>query len=97
MVETTREANKSAGKAKAEYTELEIVRDPDGVIAVITKSSRDGRISFKLAREFEQNGTTKQTPYLARRHLPAIRRLLADLEERLDICEDQARAKLRDR
>lgn len=95
MVSTTRDENRAAGKT--EYRELEIIRDPDGVIAVITQSSRDGRISFKLAREFEQNGATKQTPYLARRHLPAIRRLLADLEERLDIAEDQARAKLRDR
>lgn len=77
------------------FTELEIVRDPDGVIAVVTERAKDGRVSFMIAREFEVDGQTKRSAFLARRHLPAVRRLLADLEERLEIVEDRSRAKRR--
>jgi len=77
------------------FNELEIIRDPDGVVAVITERARDGRVSFMIAREFDQEGKTKRSAYIARRHLPAVRRLLADLEERLELAEDRARAKRR--
>lgn len=80
---------------KDEFTVVEIVRDPDGVIAKITERSRDGRVSFTLAREYESNGDTKETKYLSARHLPAIARLLADLGEKLELAEDRARAKKR--
>jgi len=79
----------------AQFTESEIVRDPDGVVAIITERLRDGRVSFMIAREHEFDGQTKRSPYLARRHLAAVRRLLADLEERLELAEDRARAKKR--
>jgi len=81
--------------ASAQFKELEVVHDPDGIVAIITERTRDGRVSFMIAREFEQEGTTKRSSFLAKRHLPAVRRLLADLEERLELAEDRARAKKR--
>ena len=68
-----------------------------GVVAVITERLSDGRISFMLTREFELEGKTKRTTYLNTRHLPAVRRLLADLEERLELIEDRIRERRRER
>lgn len=80
-----------------EYREVEIIRDPDGVIAVITERLRDGAVTFSFAREFEVDGKTRRSSFMSRRHLPAVQRLLADLGERLELAEDRARAKKRDR
>ena len=74
---------------------VETIRDPDGVIAVITERVIDGRISFSFARELEREGKTTRTNFLARRHLPAVRRLLDDLVDRLELAEDRTRAKRR--
>jgi len=82
-------------KTPNQFNEIDVIRDPDGVIAILTESVRDGRISFMLAREFEQDGVTKRSSFLAKRHLPAANRLLADLAERVEIAEDRARAKKR--
>jgi hypothetical protein len=87
-------STKPAARTTA-FNELEIIRDPDGVIAVITEREADGRVSFMLAREFDQGGETKRSAYLARRHIAAARRLLSDLEETLDLAEDRARARRR--
>ena len=80
-----------------EFQVIEVIRDPDGVVAVITERLDNGRISFMLAREFELNGETRRSAYLNPRHLTAVRRLIADLEERLELAEDRAREKRRDR
>lgn len=77
------------------YTPLEVVADPDGVVAVITERDKDGRVSFAIFREYEERGETKRTSYLARRHIAAVRRLCNDLEERLEQAEDRARARKR--
>ena len=74
---------------------LEVVRDPDGVIAVITEREKDGRVSFSIAREFDVDGKPRRTAYLKRIHIAAIRRLLNDLEDRLELAEDRTRAKRR--
>ncbi len=83
--------------AKNEFRQVEVVKDPDGVVAVISERIKDGRISFMIAREFDSNGEIKRSAYLARRHIAAAARLLADLSERLELAEDRARARQRDR
>lgn len=85
--------NKSS--VESPFKEIEIIRDPDGVVAVITERSRDGRISFAIAREFEEDGQTRRTAFLASRHLPGVQRLLSELGERLELAEDQARTRRR--
>ncbi len=77
------------------YRVIDTIRDPDGVIATITERVDDGRVSFSLAREITKDGKTDRTAYLQRRHLPAALRLLTDLAERLELAEDQARARRR--
>lgn len=77
------------------FVETDVVRDPDGVISVITERVRDGRVSFMLAREFDRNGDICRSSFLSRRHIAAARRLLDDMEERLETLEDRARAKRR--
>src|SRR5262245_28971124 len=88
---------KTTTDSKHEFRQVEVVEDPDGVVAVISERRDDGRISFMLAREFDQNGVRKRSAYLARRHLAAAARLLSDLGERLELAEDRARARIRSR
>ena len=76
---------------------VEEVVDPDGVVAVITERVKDGRISFMISREFEVDGKTQRSAYLNTRHIPAVQQLLADLAERLELAEDRAREKKRER
>jgi hypothetical protein len=77
------------------FRQLEQLRDPDGVLVTITENVRDGRVTFMIQREYEKGGTTKQTAFLHRRHIAAVRRVLNDLDERLELIEDQTRARRR--
>ncbi len=78
------------------YREVDIIRDPEGVIAVITERKKDGAISFGIYQEFNRNGEVARGSFLARRHIQAARRVLDDLEERLEAAESAVRAKPRD-
>jgi hypothetical protein len=73
------------------FWEIAYIRDRDGIIAVITERATDGRISFGLFREFEKDGHTERSAYLAHRHIPGARRLLMELDRRLELIEDRSR------
>lgn len=88
-------ANEEPSAHNPAFKEIDIIKHPDGIIAVITERVSDGRVSFSISREFDADGKTKRTAYLARRHLPAVQQLLSDLSERLELAEDRTRAKKR--
>ena len=67
------------------YKEVEVLRDPEGVSAVITERTNTGHLSFRIQKEYEDHGEIKVTSFLSRRHIPAIRRILEQIEDRLDI------------
>ena len=72
------------------YREVETLRDPDGVVAVITERTDTGHLSYRIQKEFVAgDGQVKATSYLGRRHLQAIRRLCDQLEDRLDVHVDR--------
>ena len=73
----------------AGYQEVEDIRDPDGITIVITERIDTGHLSFRILKEYENHGEVKTTSYLGRRHIPAIRRLLQLLEDRLEIQVDR--------
>ena len=78
---------------ESRYREVETLRD-DCVVATITKRiAADGKthFSFRLQREFEQNGKIKVTSYLGRRHIPAVVRIVGQVQDRIDILSDQAK------
>jgi hypothetical protein len=85
----------SPQKPSHAFRELELLRDPDGLLVTITENTKDGRVTFMIQREYDKAGETKQTAFLQRRHIPAIRRVLNDLEERLELMEDRGRARHR--
>ncbi len=86
---------RTSPKSADEFRVLDVVKDPDGVIAEITERVRDGRVSFSLGREFDRGGKTEKTKFFSARHVPAIVRVLNDLQERLEAHEDRTRAKRR--
>jgi hypothetical protein len=89
--------NDSSARAAApqsKFHELTVLDDPDGVIAPITMSEKDGsiRFSFALMREFDKNGEVSRTAFLNKRHIAAAIRLLERLAEAIDAEEDKLRA-----
>lgn len=79
--------------AKAEYREIETLRDEDGVVAIITQKEDTHHLSFSIAKIFEREGRFTTTGFLNRRHIDGIRRLLARLEEYMDREADRVVAK----
>lgn len=86
-----------ASNTNPNYREVERVRDPDGVVAVISERIKTGQMSFALYKEFDQDGKIRLSSYLGTRHIPAIRRVLDDLTDRLEQLEDKARSARRPR
>jgi hypothetical protein len=76
------------------FQEVALLVDPDGVVAPITVSDKDGniRLSFAVMREFDKNGEVGRTAFLNRRHIPAAIRLLERMAEAMDAEEDKLRA-----
>jgi hypothetical protein len=71
------------------YRDVETLRDPDGVVIVITENTSTGRLSYRIQKEFADKGEVRTTAYLGQRHLPAVGRLLAQLPDKLDVITDQ--------
>lgn len=83
--------------ARDDFREIQVFRDPDGVIAVVTERERDGThyMSFAIQKEFLRQDTVVRTSFLNRRHIPAVKRLLEQLESFLDQEADRAAAQRR--
>jgi hypothetical protein len=80
---------------KTEFTEFLVLPDRDtGVVAVITTRDRHDKteFSFSIQKEFERDGRTERSTWLLKRHCDAVRRLIDQVEERLEIEEDKDRA-----
>lgn len=75
------------------YQEIHVIRDPDGVVAVITEKIDDGFLSFAFMKEYENNGQVKRTGFLHRRHAAAVRRLLDQTLEWIDRATERQQAK----
>lgn len=73
------------------YREIEVLRDPDGVIAVITERTDTGHLSFRIQKEYEAHGEVKATSYLGRRHCDAAMRMAKQAGDRIDILTDIAK------
>jgi hypothetical protein len=74
-----------------QYEDVAVLRDPDGVICVITK--RVGTsvefYSYMFCKEFERDGKVIRSNFLSRRHTEAVRRLTIKIEEWLDSAIDR--------
>lgn len=73
------------------YREVEVLRDPDGVIAVITERTDTGHLSFRIQKEYECHGEVKATSYLGRRHIDGAIRMAQRAGDRIDILTDIAK------
>jgi hypothetical protein len=89
------DATPAATTIDTKFKVIETICDPDGIIIEVTEREHDGRVSFAIFREYEVGGKSKRTSYMKRVHIPAIRRLLNDIEDRLELAEDRTRAKRR--
>mgnify|MGYP001568902722 CR=1 FL=1 len=81
------------------FREVSHLRDPDGLILVVTERVDSGHLSWCIFREWED--TRGQPPrrgaYLSAHHIAGAGRLMAQLAIDLPLLKDQARARLRAR
>lgn len=80
---------------KLKYLEVSRIASDDGVVAVVTRRVSDGRVSFKLVKEYDRDKRVEQTPFLARRHVDSLEKLLPQIREAVERAEDEARAAMR--
>lgn len=77
------------------FSEVEKIRDENGIVITITERIKDGMISFRIEKAFEENGLERKTMFLNVRHVrPLIAMLEAQLS-RLAAHEDRARERMR--
>lgn len=73
--------------AKEVFTELDVIRDTDGVVIAVltyrTKPNGERLLSFSFMREFDDQGSMRRTCWLNDRHLDATARLLPRIKARL--------------
>ena len=67
------------------YVDEDVIKDVDGVVAVITRNTTTGKRSFGLFKEFDRDGDgeMERTALINERALDAVERLLPQLRKRL--------------
>jgi len=85
--------------AEKGFREIALISDTEtGVIGTIQVRDRNGvpDLSWAIMKEFDRDGRTERSAFLKKRHIGAVRKILDELEERLDREEDRLRAELRE-
>jgi hypothetical protein len=81
------------------YQLVDELRDDEGLVATITARDVGGyrRLTFSLQREFERpkGGPTERSSFLRAEHVPAARRLLDRVEERMRVEQDRVHTERR--
>lgn len=81
----------------SQFQEVQSFTGDDGVGAAVTARPVNGRTyySFKIFREHDKAGHVSRTGWFSRRHIAAVRALLAQVEDFLEGAEDHQRAQAR--
>lgn len=77
---------------KSEYEDVEVLRDADGVVAVISERKNGTGCAVAIFKEFTRDGKTQRSAFLQRRHIAAAKRLLEIAEEKMDELGDRKMA-----
>lgn len=83
---------------KNEFEEVDVLKDPDGLVAVITgRTKPNGRraYSFMIAKEYDKDGDVHRTCWLGPNHYDGVTRLLDRVAKRIEQEEDRDRARAR--
>lgn len=81
--------------ASAGYREVKILREDNGVCALITERVDTGHISFSLFKEFSVGNETKRSKFFGGRHIATLRKLLNKVADEIEVIEDYSRAEHR--
>jgi hypothetical protein len=69
---------------KLAYEDVDVLRDPDGILIVISKRiQRQPLFTLAIFKVFERNGVQERSSFLTTRQIPAVIRLLAIAEKRI--------------
>lgn len=65
------------------YEDIDEVKDPDGIVAVVSRRRSNGTLAVGLFKEFERDGVQERTNFFGSKHFAAVRRVLEIVEERV--------------
>lgn len=74
------------------FEQIDILRNAEGLIVVITKKRSNGALSCAMFKEFERNGETERSSFFQRRQIDQAIELLRLAAERMDQEVDKERA-----
>lgn len=63
-----------------DYQEVDTLRDGE-LCAVVTRRRQNGRLTYRILKEFTKGGKTRHTSYLSSRHLDSVQRLLVRIKQ----------------
>jgi hypothetical protein len=66
------------------YEDVDILRDADGIIAIISRRISTGSYSVALMKEFERDDRTERTSFVPRKGIDAGKRILDRAADRID-------------
>jgi hypothetical protein len=81
-------------------SEIDVIVDTEsGLVAPIYARDKGGRTfySWGIFKEFERAGRTERTAYLEKHHVGAARKMLAKIEDRIELAEDRDRGAAREK
>lgn len=72
------------------YDDIEEIKDPDGVVAVISRRRSNGALTVAIFRTYERDGVAEKTGFFTLKHVAGVRRVLQIAEERIEKLEAAA-------
>jgi len=65
------------------YEDYDIIRDPDGIIAVISRRVSNNTFTIAVFLTYQRDGAEERTVFFSPKYIPAVRRVLDIAEARV--------------
>jgi hypothetical protein len=69
--------------ASSAFEDVDLIRDPDGIVGVISRRVGRNQFSLGIFKVFQRDGAEELTTYFGAKYLPAVRRVLELAEARM--------------
>ena len=79
----------------SKFEEIDTLRNPFGLVAVITRTCATHQLSVAFYKEFDRGGEVRRTTFVQRRHLDRYGEFVKVVMARMDELEDIDRAMAR--
>lgn len=66
------------------YEDIDEVKDPTGIVAVVSRRRSNGALTVGIFKEFDRDGVRERTNFFGLMYFPAVRRVLDLVEARME-------------